>query len=40
MVGSVAFHYRDIIEEVAANYGVTTGKLLSPIEGLISFHKY
>ncbi|MCK9305202.1 MAG: ATPase [Bacteroidales bacterium] len=41
LVGSVAFHYRDIIEEVAGNYGVTTGKVLSsPIEGLVSFHKY
>ncbi len=40
LVGSVAFHYSDIITEVAAEYGIKIGTILkSPIDGLVEYHK-
>ena len=40
LIGSVAFYYQDILEEVAAENGMKIGKILkSPIEGLIEYHK-
>ncbi len=40
LVGSVAYHYRDIIEEVAAENGIKIGTVLkSPIDGLVEYHK-
>ncbi|MPM82684.1 hypothetical protein SDC9_129746 [bioreactor metagenome] len=40
LVGSVAYHYRDIIEEVAAENGMKIGTVLkSPIDGLVEYHK-
>lgn len=39
-VGSVAWHYRDILTEVAAGYRMQMGKILQyPIDGLIVYHK-
>ena len=39
-VGSVSYYYRDILEKVAANYGMELGIIIqSPMEGLIKFHK-
>ncbi len=39
-VGSVAFYYKDILEKVAASYGMELGTIIkSPLEGLIKFHK-
>jgi N-acetylglucosamine kinase-like BadF-type ATPase len=38
-VGSVGFHFRDIFQEVAAEYGMKVSKVIqSPIEGLAEFH--
>lgn len=38
-VGSVGFHYRDILAEVASDYGMRLGRVLeAPMEGLIEFH--
>lgn len=38
-VGSIAFIYRDILEEAAAAYGMRVGTVIqSPIEGLIKYH--
>ena len=38
-VGSIAFHYREILLEAASVNGVTVGKILqSPMPGLIAFH--
>jgi len=38
-VGSVGYYYRDILEKVAAEYGMTMGTILkAPMEGLIKFH--
>lgn len=38
-VGSVAFHYRDILTEVGKEFGITTGKFIqAPIDGLIEYH--
>jgi N-acetylglucosamine kinase-like BadF-type ATPase len=38
-VGAVAYHFSSSIETVAANYGLTLGKILnSPMEELIHFH--
>lgn len=37
--GSVAFVYRPLIEEVAREYGITTGKFIqSPIDDLVKFY--
>ena len=39
IIGSVAFFFRDIIEEVALQYGVKVGSVLkTPMRGLIGFH--
>lgn len=38
-IGSVAYYFRDILEDVASQYGMETGIILkSPIEGLKKFH--
>lgn len=38
-VGSIAFHYRPILEEAAAACGCRVGKVIkSPMEGLVNFH--
>ena len=38
-VGSIAFHYKNILEEAAAHKGVRLGKIIkSPMEGLIEYH--
>ena len=37
-VGSVAFHFRDILEESLADYGLTMGKVMqAPADGLIEY---
>lgn len=37
--GSVAWHYRELVEEAAAACGVRTGRFMqSPLEGLAAFH--
>jgi glucosamine kinase len=39
-VGSVAFHYQDILTEIAKEFGVRTGKFIkAPIDGLVEYHK-
>jgi N-acetylglucosamine kinase-like BadF-type ATPase len=39
LVGSVAFQYRDILQDVAAGYGINPVKILSsPVDGLVGFH--
>lgn len=38
-VGSIAFHYRGVLEEAAATCGCRVGKVIkSPMEGLLKFH--
>ncbi|MXV16216.1 N-acetylglucosamine kinase [Hufsiella ginkgonis] len=38
-VGSVAYNFRNVIEEVAAEWGMEMGQLLrSPIDNLVKFH--
>jgi len=40
LVGSVAFHYSEIIKEVAAQNKIKIGTILkSPIDGLVEYHK-
>lgn len=40
MVGSVAYYYKDIISEAAADMGLYIGTIVrSPIEGLKAYHK-
>ncbi len=40
LVGSIAHYYEDIIKEVAAECGVTIGRIIkSPIDGLVEYHK-
>ncbi len=40
LVGSIAHYYEDILREVAAERGVTIGKILkSPIDALVEYHK-
>jgi len=40
LVGSVAFHYSEIIKEVAAQNKIKIGTILkSPIDGLVGYHK-
>jgi ribosomal protein L32E len=37
--GSVAFHYRAVLEEAAAETGIRIGEITkSPMEGLIKYH--
>lgn len=39
-VGSVAFHFREILETVAADYYMNTGNIMEkPIDGLVHYHK-
>ncbi|MCH5178551.1 MAG: ATPase [Prevotellaceae bacterium] len=39
-VGSVAFHYQELLREAAGKLGLTIGSIAqSPMEGLITFHK-
>lgn len=38
--GSVAWYFRDILEEAASGFGLQTGKIIqAPMEGLIGYHK-
>lgn len=38
-IGSIAYHYRDLLREVAEEEGYTLGKVAkSPMEGLVTFH--
>ncbi len=40
IVGSVAFHYKDTLTEVASTLGLKIGKIIqSPIDGLAEYHK-
>ena len=40
LIGSVAFHYRELLKEAAEKLGLTIGIIAqSPMEGLIEFHK-
>lgn len=39
-IGSVAYHFRDVIENLHLEFGLTTGKILhSPMDGLINYHQ-
>jgi N-acetylglucosamine kinase-like BadF-type ATPase len=39
-VGSIAYHFADVLKEVAAKFNVRIGKILqSPCEGLINYHQ-
>lgn len=39
-IGSVAFHYKEVLEEAARETGIRLGTVLqSPMEGLIQYHK-
>lgn len=39
LVGSVAFYYRELLEEAAQEFGAKIGKILkSPIDGLVDYH--
>jgi len=39
-VGSVAFHYKDILTTVGQEFGITTGKFIkAPIDGLVEYHQ-
>lgn len=38
-IGSIAYYYREVLEEAAAQCGCTVGTIIkSPMEGLIKFH--
>lgn len=38
-VGSVAFHYRDILTKIGLEFGINTGKFIqAPIDGLVEYH--
>lgn len=38
-IGSVSFHYADVIKEVAKEYGVEVGEIYkSPMDGLVKYH--
>ncbi len=38
-IGSVAYHYKEILEEAAGHTGVSLGKVMqSPLEGLVYYH--
>ena len=40
LVGSVAFHYQDLLKEVAKELGIKIDKIIqSPIDGLAEYHK-
>jgi len=39
-VGSVAFHYREVLEEAVSDMHLMMGKIVqSPMEGLIEFYR-
>jgi glucosamine kinase len=39
-VGSIAYHFKTILEEVSRDYGMRTGHIiLSPMHGLVEYHK-
>ena len=39
-VGSVAYHYRDILTTIGLEFGVRTGKFIkAPIDGLVEYHQ-
>jgi glucosamine kinase len=39
-VGSVAYHYQDILHEIGAESGITVGKIIqAPIDGLVEYHR-
>lgn len=39
-IGSVAYNFKDILEEVAGEYGMNLGKIVrSPIDDLVNFHQ-
>jgi len=39
-VGSVAYHYRDILTLVGLEFGINTGKFIkAPIDGLVEYHQ-
>jgi glucosamine kinase len=39
-VGSVAYHYKDILTKVGMEFGIKTGKFIkAPIDGLVEYHK-
>ena len=39
-VGSVAFHYQDLLLEISSEFGTRIGKIIqAPIDGLVEFHK-
>lgn len=39
-IGSIAFHYKDILTEAAKEFGITISKIeISPINGLVKYHK-
>jgi N-acetylglucosamine kinase-like BadF-type ATPase len=39
-VGSVAFHYNQILTEVGLEFGIRTGKFIkAPIDGLVDYHR-
>jgi glucosamine kinase len=39
-VGSVAYHYRDILTTIGMEFGVRTGKFIkAPIDGLVEYHQ-
>lgn len=39
-IGSIGFHFKEIMEEVVHEYGMPMGKVLeSPIEGLVAYHR-
>lgn len=39
-VGSIAFHFEDILKETAAHYGMVTGKIIQdPIQGLAHYYQ-
>lgn len=38
-VGSVAFHYKDILQQVGNEFGIKVGKVIqAPIDGLVEYH--
>jgi len=39
-VGSVAYHYRDILTSIGLEFGIRTGKFIkAPIDGLVEYHQ-
>ena len=39
-VGSIAFHFEDILKETAAHYGMATGRIIQdPIQGLAQYYR-